>query len=1328
MSNKLFALLAFLPDILAGVTILKAQQDVRPASDGSRREVIHLSHEAYDQLKSTGQVKPHALYIVGLPPGDPALITPEGFKIPDNKPSVQNGQPKNLNSYCFIEPVPASAYQTPPNFYQLDDGGYGPIPLPFNFCFYGTNYNSFYINTNGNITFNGVYGTFTPVGFPNNTTQPMIAPFWADVDFGGWNNVGVCYYQINPTNAIITWYNVGYYNEQHDKKNTFQVIITDGNDPVLPPGNNVGFRYKDMQWTTGAASCGSGSGLVCTYNGQFYSCGGSGGFCGAPAVVGANRNNGVDFVQFGRFDHPGTDYAGPFGLSGVDWLDYQTFNFNVCTSSGNTNVPPVIQASNICGDTLVLCVNDSTTFSIGFLSPEQGQTTTVTTTTVQGSGFSVLSNNPGNVATMMVKFVASPANIGTNVLQILASDNGSPAANTTYYLTVIVKDVVLNPQIQGSSTVCPGQTTLLSVSGGPYAAYNWSPGNVSSATLNATAGTYTVTVDSAGCSFTSAPFTVSLVQANPVIQGSNVVCENGSTTLSVPGNYSSVQWSPGGQTTSSISAGPGTYSVTVQTQGCFFTSPTFTVNEVVLNPVIQGSATVCQGQTTSLTVGGGPYAGYQWSTGATTPVLSAGPGTYTVTVTQQGCSETSAPFSVTEVILTPQIQGNSILCAGETQTLSVTGGPYSSYQWSPGNQTSSTLTISSGGSYSVTVTSSGCSATSPVFPVTLVQLTPQITGISQVCEGGVTNLSVSGGPYASYLWLPGNETTATLPAGPGTYTVQVTQQGCSATSPPFTVTEVTLSPVIQGAGTVCSGQTTTLTVSGGPYATYQWSSGASTTSLNAGPGTYTVTVTLSGCSETSPPHTVTEILLAPVIQGDSLLCAGETTVLTVLGGPYSTYLWAPGGNAASTLTAGPGSYTVTVGQSGCSATSPVFTIQEEILQVQITGNFAFCPGESTTLTALPAGSASYQWSTGSTTDQTLVNVPGPVWVTVVSGNGCQGQDTVLVSQLPASVTISGPSETCENMPVGLTASGTNPASYQWSNGATGPGILWEGGQISVTLTTQDGCEATASWNVSVNPLPVVAFGPLNYCGGVSVPFQDASTVSSGSIVSWNWTFTNGTPGSSTLQNPLVVFPSNTQNPVTLTVTTDKNCTASLTQDIGIYQGPTIQLTGEPICFGQVIFHNGTVAGSSSITEMMWDFGDGTTGTFLDSLVNHSYPEYDATYTVTVTATDANGCKDSVALPVTTLNTVDLGQLPNILTPNGDGLNETLKFPSNTDKCYDFVLTIFNRWGEKIFETDNLNQLWNPGNAKNTGVYFWVLSYRGADGATHYRNGTITLVR
>src|SRR6185369_12832017 len=100
---------------------------------------------------------------------------------------------------------------------------------------------------------------------------------------------------------------------------TFQLIITDGTDPLLPGGNNVSFCYQDMQWTTGDAS-----------NGTM-------GFGGVPATVGANRGNNTDYAQIGRFDQVGTNYDGGFGLNdGISWLDSTHFYMN--TAGGG--IPP----------------------------------------------------------------------------------------------------------------------------------------------------------------------------------------------------------------------------------------------------------------------------------------------------------------------------------------------------------------------------------------------------------------------------------------------------------------------------------------------------------------------------------------------------------------------------------------------------------------------------------------------------------------------------------------------------------------------------------------------------------------------------------------------------------------------------------------------------------------------------------------------------------------------------------------------------------------------------------------------------------------------------
>lgn len=120
----------------------------------------------------------------------------------------------------------------------------------------------------------------------------------------------------------VNWVDVGYYNSATDKLNNFQLIITNGADPVIGTDKNVSFCYKDMQWTTGAASQGIN------------------GFGGIPSTVGANRGNGVDFIQFTRNDQPGTLYDGPFGNpDGVDWLDNKFFLFT--TSTSTQNIPPI---------------------------------------------------------------------------------------------------------------------------------------------------------------------------------------------------------------------------------------------------------------------------------------------------------------------------------------------------------------------------------------------------------------------------------------------------------------------------------------------------------------------------------------------------------------------------------------------------------------------------------------------------------------------------------------------------------------------------------------------------------------------------------------------------------------------------------------------------------------------------------------------------------------------------------------------------------------------------------------------------------------------------
>jgi len=120
-----------------------------------------------------------------------------------------------------------------------------------------TNYTSLFVNTNGNITFGQDLGTFTPQPIGTGTGErDIIAPFWADVDTRGTDDAAKnVFWDFNTDrdSFVVTWNDVGYYNQNQDKENTFQLELADsGNGDV-----QIVFRYTDVNWTTGDASSGT---------------------------------------------------------------------------------------------------------------------------------------------------------------------------------------------------------------------------------------------------------------------------------------------------------------------------------------------------------------------------------------------------------------------------------------------------------------------------------------------------------------------------------------------------------------------------------------------------------------------------------------------------------------------------------------------------------------------------------------------------------------------------------------------------------------------------------------------------------------------------------------------------------------------------------------------------------------------------------------------------------------------------------------------------------------------------------------------------------------
>ncbi len=324
-----------------------------------------------------------------------------------------------------------------------DDGYTTEMALPFNFQFYGNTMNSFYINNNGNVSFGNPYATFTPSGFPV-SDFPMLAPFWADVDTRG-SGSGLVYYRIEPFRVTVIWDHVGYFGSHYDKLCTFELIFTDGTDPLIGVGNNVAFCYDDMQWTTGDASNGNG------------------GFGGSPATVGANKGDGVNYFLIGRFDHEGTDYDGPGGGSdGVSFLDNNCFSFN--SGGSSNNIPPVPQGFPLT-QPVEVSLNNVFNLSVSFLSPEIGQITDVVVNVPPGlSGFNY-TVSPGNVCSIDMDVTASAGNLGLHDIEFIATDDGTPPESTTIYLSLLVSGF-MELQVEPYSLIeslCQGESSTQTI-------------------------------------------------------------------------------------------------------------------------------------------------------------------------------------------------------------------------------------------------------------------------------------------------------------------------------------------------------------------------------------------------------------------------------------------------------------------------------------------------------------------------------------------------------------------------------------------------------------------------------------------------------------------------------------------------------------------------------------------------------------------------------------------------------------------------------------------------------------------------------------------------
>ncbi len=618
-----------------------------------------------------------------------------------------------------------------------------------------------------------------------------------------------------------------------------------------------------------------------------------------------------------------------------------------------------------------------------------------------------------------------------------------------------------------------------------------------------------------------------------------------------------------------------------------------------------------------------------------------------------------------------------------------------------------------------------------------------VTAVSdtEVCFGETVTLDATSVNAGTITWDGGvlNGVAFAPPVGVTTYTATSSDAMDCVFSVEIAVHDLPIITAEVDDDSICLGEI--VTFNGGGGIAYLWDIGVTDgvvfTPLALGSATYTVTGTdANGCENTAS----VDVLVSPIPVIDAGLdvevCDGEPLTLTGSGaGVGGAYIWDGGvldGVAFTPLTSG--DYEVTgTSADGCSFTDFVTVTVLALPAINAGADQAICEDEMVTLSA--TGGLGYVWDLGVVDGLAFAPLATSTYTVIGTDiNGCENTDAITVTVVPIPTINAGPDlEICLGEDVTLTATGVGVGGvYVWDGGVVNGLPFGPLATITYTVvgTTPEGCFSEDEVTITVNPSMTVSFtaDELIGCAPFTVNF---TSLVPGAIYNWNF----GDGGSSSAAAPSHTYLTAGEFSVTLNMTNAAGCSGVVTylDYITVIAQPIAAFTYSPtqvdVTDTEVQFTNQSLYA----TSYTWDFGDGAAISNAEHPI-HVFPETgNVKYTVILTATNELGCVD-VVQKVIEVKDVLIYYLPNSFTPDGDTYNELFSpiFYSGMD-VYDFHFTIFNRWGELVFESFNTAYGWNGAYGDQglvqDGVYIWRLEFgETMSDKKHTCEGHVTLIR
>lgn len=773
----------------------------------------------------------------------------------------------------------------------------------------------------------------------------------------------------------------------------------------------------------------------------------------------------------------------------------------------------------------------------------------------------------------------------------------------------------------------------------------------------------------------------------------------------------------------------------------------------------------------------------------------AGVGVHTITYTIADPCGDIGTKDITVGDLTASTSSTASVCTADNGSATLTPltgvAPYS-YTWtSVPAQTTQTAVDLAPGDYEVTVLDDdGCSMTTtvtvPFDPSDLTVSIPNFTDVvcNSACDGTATAQELGGTAPYLFVWDdPGmQQTVQATGLCPATYNLGVSDaNGCLATAQ-VTISEPTAvsANAIMNQQSICGSPDgiATATGNGGSVAVdygYSWNSTPvqnTATATGLLPATYTVTITDdNGCSETAdviitatPGFTanISASTDASCFQG----CDGEATVQADANAIAPlTYSWnsIPSQATANATGLCAGTYEATVTDAGGCIASATVTIQQPtpVSATLATSASPICIGESSDLSAIVTGGtqpySTFNWVAdpadqsldGSLQNPTVSPIVSTTYTFVATDvNGCTSAPKFVTVDVydPLTLSVIRPlfnpdTGICpydfavlDLMATGGDGNYTYYLDPDFVNPAVFPMQVQPNTTTTYNFTVVDGCTtpaANASSTVTVYPLPIVDFAgdDLSGCHEHTVVFTD---LTSPPPVAWNWSF--GDPSSnnntSTSSNPVHVFSGAGLYDISLAVESAEGCVSDSTKMdyIEVFPLPVANFNLDPeqtnVLQATIEF---TDLSAPDITQWNWDFGNGDGST--DQNPVYTYTDT-GVFVIWLNVTTSNGCEDNTSRRLEIEPDV-MFYIPNSFTPNGDGRNDFFRPYGEGVKWDTYEMFIYNRWGEEIYVTADIDSPWNgwfKDREVEVGVYVYMIRIFDQNGEPHTYRGGVTLLR